>query len=123
MSPESLDTYYKGISSIPDKYFENYLSYLQWDSKRTWELYGKPVNRLSWGMDPQDVNAYYNPLLNEIVFPAGILQKPFFDLEYPSYLNYGGIGAVMGHELTVCTIFSPYNNEHQLTVYTTACFR
>ncbi|KAI9282835.1 hypothetical protein BC943DRAFT_362365 [Umbelopsis sp. AD052] len=100
MSPESLDMYYKTISSIPDKYFDNYLSYLQWDSKRTWEVYGKPVNRLRWGMNPQDVNAYYNPLLNEIVFPAGILQIPFFDLEYPSSLNYGGIGAVMGHELT-----------------------
>jgi predicted metalloendopeptidase len=104
MSPESLDAYYKSISSFPDKYYENHLSYLRWDSKHTWELYGQPVNKLQWGMNPQDVNAYYNPLLNEIVFPAGILQSPFFDLEFPSCMNYGGIGAVMGHELTVCTI-------------------
>lgn len=101
MSPESLDTYYKEISAFTDQYFENHLSYMKWDSKKSWSLYGQPVNRLRWGMDPQDVNAYYNPLLNEIVFPAGILQAPFFGLEYPSCMNYGGIGAVMGHELTV----------------------
>ena len=61
---------------------------------------GKPVDRTEWGMSPQTVNAYYNPLQNEIVFPAAILQPPFFDPAADDALNYGGIGAVIGHEMT-----------------------
>ncbi|MDR3606810.1 MAG: M13 family metallopeptidase [Oligoflexia bacterium] len=61
---------------------------------------GKPVDRNEWDMTPAIVNAYYNPQLNEMVFPAGILQYPFFNRESPDYLNYGAIGVVMGHELT-----------------------
>ena len=60
---------------------------------------GKPVDRDEWGMTPQTVNAYYNPVMNRIVFPAGILQAPFFDLEADDATNYGGIGAVIGHEV------------------------
>jgi putative endopeptidase len=60
---------------------------------------GKPVDRLEWGMTPQTVNAYYNPTLNEIVFPAAILQPPFFDMNADDAVNYGGIGAVIGHEI------------------------
>lgn len=60
---------------------------------------GKPVDRKEWRMSPQTVNAYYNPTMNEIVFPAGILQPPFFDFEADPALNYGAIGAVIGHEL------------------------
>ena len=60
---------------------------------------GKPVDRQEWGMSPQTVNAYYNPLKNEIVFPAAILQPPFFDAKADPALNYGGIGAVIGHEI------------------------
>ena len=60
---------------------------------------GKPVDRQEWGMTPQTVNAYYNPGKNEIVFPAAILQPPFFDLEADDAVNYGGIGAVIGHEV------------------------
>ena len=59
----------------------------------------KPVDRKEWGMTPQTVNAYYNPLMNEIVFPAAILQPPFFDPKADPALNYGGIGAVIGHEM------------------------
>ena len=61
---------------------------------------GKPVDRHEWGMTPPTVNAYYNPHLNEIVFPAGILQPPFFDPDADDAVNYGGMGAVIGHEMT-----------------------
>ena len=61
---------------------------------------GKPIDKTEWGMTPPTVNAYYNPTMNEIVFPAGILQPPFFNAEADDAVNYGGIGAVIGHELT-----------------------
>jgi putative endopeptidase len=61
---------------------------------------GKPVDRTDWGMTPPTVNAYYNPNMNEIVFPAGILQPPFFYANADDAVNYGGIGAVIGHEMT-----------------------
>ncbi len=67
--------------------------------KRELDKLGKPVDRREWGMTPQTVNAYYNPSLNEIVFPAAILQPPFFDLKADDAVNYGGIGAVIGHEI------------------------
>ncbi|HEY4062499.1 MAG TPA: M13 family metallopeptidase [Puia sp.] len=63
-------------------------------------LLGKPVDRTKWNMTPPTINAYYNPSNNEIVFPAGILQFPFFDFEADDAVNYGGIGAVIGHEMT-----------------------
>src|SRR5439155_25368087 len=61
---------------------------------------GKSIDRLEWGMTPQTVNAYYTPVKNEIVFPAAILQPPFFDPNADPAVNYGGIGAVIGHEIT-----------------------
>jgi hypothetical protein len=63
-------------------------------------LLGEPIDRKKWSMFPQIVNAYYNPLLNEIVFPAGIMQRPFFSEEYEDAVNYARMGAVIGHELT-----------------------
>ena len=68
--------------------------------RRDIEKLGQPIDREEWGMTPQTVNAYYNPTKNEIVFPAAILQPPFFDVESPTALNYGGIGAVIGHEIS-----------------------
>jgi putative endopeptidase len=70
------------------------------ESKRDLNKIGKPVDRTEWGMTPPTVNAYYNPLMNEIVFPAGILQPPFFYANADDAVNYGGIGAVIGHEMT-----------------------
>jgi predicted metalloendopeptidase len=60
---------------------------------------GKPIDREEWGMTPQTINAYYNPVRNEVVFPAAILQPPFFNMEADAAVNYGGIGAVIGHEM------------------------
>jgi predicted metalloendopeptidase len=70
------------------------------EHQRMLDKLGKPVDRSEWGMTPQTVNAYYNPGLNEIVFPAAILQPPFFDAEADDAVNYGGIGAVIGHEIS-----------------------
>ena len=69
------------------------------EARHEWAKLGGPVDRLEWFMTPQTVNAYYNPGMNEIVFPAAILQAPFFDLEADDAVNYGSIGAVIGHEI------------------------
>jgi predicted metalloendopeptidase len=76
------------------------LNAADYDFHRDLAKIGKPVDRTEWEMTPPTVNAYYNPLKNEIVFPAGILQPPFFDREADDAVNYGGIGAVIGHEMT-----------------------
>lgn len=68
--------------------------------QRNMDQIGKPVDRTEWGMTPPTVNAYYNPQLDEIVFPAGILQPPFFDFHADDALNYGAMGAGIGHEIT-----------------------
>ncbi|MBQ5752057.1 MAG: M13 family metallopeptidase [Bacteroidaceae bacterium] len=75
------------------------LSEFDW-KKHVDEKWGKPVDREEWHMTPQTVNAYYNPTTNEICFPAGILQYPFFDMEEDDAFNYGAIGVVIGHEMT-----------------------
>ena len=71
-----------------------------WAYQRELDKVGKKVDKKEWGMTPQTVNAYYNPVNNEIVFPAGILQYPFFDFDADDAVNYGGIGGVIGHEMT-----------------------
>ncbi len=81
-------------------YYENMHNAGMWHQKEIYSKWGKPVDRTEWGMTPQTVNAYYNPLANEIVFPAAILQAPFFDPESSDAENYGGIGVVIGHEMT-----------------------
>jgi len=81
-------------------YMMNQLRGNQFEFKRDLNKIGKPVDRTEWGMTPPTVNAYYNPDKNEIVFPAGILQPPFFDPKADDASNYGGIGAVIGHEMT-----------------------
>lgn len=78
----------------------NQLAANEFENRRDLAKVGKPVDRTEWGMTPPTVNAYYNPLVNEIVFPAGILQPPFFDPNADDAVNYGGMGAVIGHEMT-----------------------
>jgi putative endopeptidase len=79
--------------------YGNSLRATEFEYNRTIGKLGKPVDRKEWGMTPQTVNAYYNPTMNEIVFPAAILQPPYFDMEAEDAVNYGGIGAVIGHEI------------------------
>ena len=81
-------------------HFANVMAARGFDFDRDAGKIGKPVDRQEWRMTPQMVNAYYTPLQNEIVFPAGILQPPFFHRDFPAAMNYGAIGAVMGHELS-----------------------
>lgn len=81
-------------------YFENALNVAKWNYVKNMEKLGKEVDRSEWGMSPQTVNAYFNPVNNEIVFPAAILQPPFYDYRADEAVNYGGIGAVIGHEIS-----------------------
>ena len=83
-----------------DDYFASALSGARFEFNRDMKKVGQPVDRAEWRMVPQLVNAYYMSTSNEIAFPAGILQPPFFHKDFPAALNYGGVGTVMGHELT-----------------------
>lgn len=89
-----------GLSTGRDSYIANVLSAKEFNYKWALGRIGKPVDRTEWEMSPQTVNAYYNPLRNEVVFPAAILQPPFFDPSATDEMNYGGIGAVIAHEMT-----------------------
>jgi putative endopeptidase len=89
-----------GLTTGRDSYLGNVLAAQEFNYKWNLSKIGQPVDRTEWGMSPQTINAYYNPLQNEIVFPAAILQPPFFDPNAPAEMNYGGIGAVIGHEMT-----------------------
>lgn len=92
---------YSGISIDPEKsYLENVSAAAKWYSQDNYKKLGKPVDKDEWHMTPQTVNAYYNPTTNEICFPAGILQAPYFDLTADDAQNYGTIGVVIGHEMT-----------------------
>jgi len=91
---------YDDIEISKDAYYKNLQSIARHNYKEMIERVGKPVDRKEWGMTPSTVNAYYNPSFNEIVFPAGILQFPFFDKDADDAINYGAIGAVIGHEMT-----------------------
>ena len=99
--PDTWEDYSKLIIDPALSYAENCrkMSVFGWD-KHVEEKWGKPVDRDEWHMTPQTVNAYYNPTTNEICFPAGILQYPFFDMNEDDAFNYGAIGVVIGHEMT-----------------------
>ena len=81
-------------------YFENAINVTKWNYNKNMAKLGKEVDRTEWGMSPQTVNAYFNPVNNEIVFPAAILQPPFYNYKADEAVNYGGIGAVIGHEIS-----------------------
>ncbi|GAA4792289.1 M13 family metallopeptidase [Olivibacter ginsenosidimutans] len=91
---------YDGLEIDREDYFGNIRRANIWDYNDMINQLGKPVDHSRWGMTPPTVNAYYNPVNNEIAFPAGILQFPFFDFSADDAVNYGGIGAVIGHEMT-----------------------
>ena len=91
---------YSTLDIKNDSYYENMKRASQWAYADMVSRYGKPVDRTEWFMTPQTVNAYYNPTTNEICFPAGILQYPFFDMNADEAFNYGAIGVVIGHEMT-----------------------
>jgi putative endopeptidase len=90
---------YSKVAIAKNDLFGNTERATAFEYQRNLDKLGKPVDRTEWGMNPQEVNAYYNPTLNEIVFPAAILQPPFFDINADDAVNYGGIGAVIGHEI------------------------
>ncbi len=101
--PDKWEDYSKLTVKSPDEkgnYYENIKAITKWNIQKNYEEYGKPVDKTKWGMPPQMVNAYFNPLYNEIVFPAAILQPPFYDYKADEAVNYGGIGAVIGHEIS-----------------------
>lgn len=92
---------YSGLAVDPKlSYWENIKNARQFRAEDQYSKWGKPVDREEWGMTPQTVNAYYNPTTNEICFPAGILQAPYFDVDADDACNYGAIGVVIGHEMT-----------------------
>ncbi|KAK3825806.1 MAG: hypothetical protein J3Q66DRAFT_277932, partial [Benniella sp.] len=102
-SSDSLDEYFSGYKVQPGDYFGNQMRVSQWSPDKAFRELNQSVNMLKMHMVPQTVNAYYSPTQNQIVFPAGILQPPFFHTENPEYINYGGIGVVAGHEITART--------------------
>ena len=91
---------YSELVVKPDELLMNTIRSAEVEYRRDMNKLGKPIDREEWGMTPQTVNAYYSPSMNEVVFPAAILQPPFFNMKADDAVNYGGIGAVIGHEIT-----------------------
>ena len=91
---------YSKYEVTPESYFENVHRAIRFENEIDMAKIGKPVDKDEWFMTPQTVNAYYSPEMNEIVFPAAILQPPFFNMDADDAVNYGGIGVVIGHEMT-----------------------
>jgi putative endopeptidase len=91
---------YAGLEMVAQPYAVNVLHTREFEVRRNINKIGKPVDRTEWGMTPPTVNAYYNPSMNEVAFPAGIMQPPFFDPKADDAVNYGGMGAAIGHEIS-----------------------
>ncbi|XP_052868359.1 neprilysin-1-like [Anopheles cruzii] len=97
---DELEKEYVNLTIHAGLFLENILSILRWEAERNLQLLRKPVDKNKWATEPAVVNAFYNPNKNDIVFPAGILQPLFYSQNFPKSLNYGGIGVVIGHEIT-----------------------
>ncbi|PVD36841.1 hypothetical protein C0Q70_03831 [Pomacea canaliculata] len=95
-----LTTFYENYTYNPEKYFENAVMNAKQGIRKSFRQLREPVDRSQWTLAPSTVNAFYSPPRNQIMFPAGILQPPFYSKTYPKSLNYGGIGVVIGHEIT-----------------------
>ncbi|XP_058829877.1 neprilysin-1-like [Topomyia yanbarensis] len=95
-----LDKEYINLTISKDQFLNNILKILKWEAERNMQMLRKPVDKDKWTTEPAVVNAFYNPNKNDIVFPAGILQPLFYSQHFPKSLNYGGIGVVIGHEIT-----------------------
>ncbi|KAL0859570.1 hypothetical protein ABMA27_010711 [Loxostege sticticalis] len=100
LQKHELDKQYEGLEVKANEYFDNNIAFNVFSLKNDLKKLDQPVNKTKWGMTPSTVNAYYTPTKNQIVFPAGILQLPFYDGDNPKSVNYGAMGVVMGHELT-----------------------
>lgn len=100
LDPKDLDDVYDGYEVSDDSFFQNMLNFYNFSARVMADQLRKTPNKDQWSMTPPTVNAYYMPTKNGIVFPAGILQAPFYAHDHPKALNFGGIGVVMGHELT-----------------------
>ena len=98
--PDKWEDYSAMDVSADKTYFDNMAAVDKWRQDDNFSEIGEPVDKSAWGMSPQTVNAYFNPLNNEIVFPAAILQPPFYNYTADEAVNYGGIGAVIGHEIS-----------------------
>ncbi|MEM6771274.1 MAG: M13 family metallopeptidase, partial [Bacteroidota bacterium] len=98
--PDEWEDYSKMMIAADQSFFANRHAASIWSAEKNLSEIGEPVDKSEWGMAPQTVNAYFNPLNNEIVFPAAILQPPFYDYQADEAVNYGGIGAVIGHEIS-----------------------
>ena len=98
--PDEWEDYSTMKVSSDKSYYDNMVAVAAWQIKDNLDRINEPVDRKEWGMSPQTVNAYFNPFNNEIVFPAAILQPPFYDYKADEAVNYGGIGAVIGHEIS-----------------------
>src|SRR5262249_7607202 len=91
---------YSKLRTVAGQAYENALEADRFEYDRRLARLGQPVDHTEWEMTPMTVNAYYNPFKNEIVFPAAVLQPPFFDMNADPAVNYGGIGAIIGHEIS-----------------------
>jgi endothelin-converting enzyme len=102
--PVALRGYYAATRPEKGKFFEAVLGSRTMDERRKWFSLSKKRDPGTWEMIPTEVNAYYQPQANEMVFPAGVLQAPYFSKDYPEYLGFGSMASLAGHELTVSRI-------------------
>jgi endothelin-converting enzyme len=112
-SPVALRGWYAPNQPKKGQFFESTLNTRVVDERRKWASIGKERDPGAWEMIPSEVNAYYSPEANEMAFPAGVLQAPYFSKDYPEYLGFGSMASLAGHELTVCNPASVHLSKAQ----------